>query len=82
VSRAVRAAVIAGTAVRVLRVLFAPAAAAAVAAGAGEVIGHVFGRGLSGWTALAIGGAFALWISAELNSVPPAPPGRSDEQGI
>ncbi len=76
---AVRAAMIAGTAVRVLRVLFGPAAAAAVSIGAGEVVSHVAGHGLAPWIALAVGGVFALWISAELNAVPPAPPRRDDD---
>ena len=71
VSAAVRAAAWAGTAVRAARALFGPAAAAAVSAGIGELAGHVFGRGLAPWVALALGGAFGLWMARELNSVPP-----------
>lgn len=72
-----RAARWAGLAVRVLRALFAPAAAAAVSAGLGELAGHVFGRGLSPWAALTLAGGFGLWIASELNAVPD-PPRRDD----
>jgi hypothetical protein len=70
----IRAATWAGTAVRGARMLFGPAAAAAVAIGTGELAGHIFGRGLAPWVALVIGGGFGLWISSELNSVPPPAP--------
>jgi len=69
----------AGTAVRVGRLLFAPAAAAAVSAGVGELAGHVFGRGLSPWVALVMGGGFGLWMARELNSVPPPAPRQDDD---
>ena len=75
----IRAATWAGRAVRAGRALFGPAAAAAVSIGLGELAGHVFGRGLAPWVALVIGGGFALWISSELNSVPPPPAPRPDD---
>lgn len=52
--------------------LFAPAAAAAVSAGLGQLAGHVFGRGLAPWVALTVAGGFGLWMATELNT-PPAP---------
>lgn len=52
--------------------LFAPAAAAAVSIGLGQLAGHVFGRGLAPWVALAVAGGFGLWMATELNT-PPAP---------
>ncbi len=69
-----RAAHAAGVAVRVLRALFAPAAAAAVSVGAGELAGHVFGRGLAPWAALTLAGVFGLLLARELNSAPRQPP--------
>lgn len=68
-----RAARWAGVTVRVLRALFAPAAAAAVSVGLGELAGHVFGHDLTWWVALAVGGVFGLWIASEVNAAPPAP---------
>jgi hypothetical protein len=79
VTLAVRVAVIAGTAVRADRMLFGPAAAAAVSVGVGELAGHVFGRGLAPWVALAAGGAFGLQLARELNSVPPPVLPRHDD---
>jgi hypothetical protein len=78
VSLKLRLARAAGVLVRVLRALFAPAAAAAVSAGLGELAGHVFGRGLAPWVALTVGGVFALWMAAELNAVPPPAPRPED----
>ena len=79
----IRAAAWAGTAVRMTvrtaRVLFGPAAAAAVSIGLGELAGHVFGRGLAPWVGLLVAGGFGLWMARELNSVPPVPP-RLDEE--
>lgn len=70
----IRAAFWAGTLIRVLRqVLPGLAGAAALSVGAGELAGHVFGRGLSPWVALVIAGLFALWFGAEINASPPAP---------
>jgi hypothetical protein len=68
-----RAAKWAGLAVRAGRALFAPAAAAAISVGAGEMAGHVFGRGLAPWAGLTVAGGFGLWIAAELNGNPPVP---------
>ena len=59
--------------------LFGPAAAAAVSVGAGELAGHVFGRGVAPWVALLLGGGFGLWMARELNSVPPPPPHRDED---
>jgi len=73
-----RAARWAGVAVRVLRALFAPAAAAAVSVGLGELAGHVFGRGLAPWVAMALAGGFGLWIASELNAAPRPAPRRED----
>jgi len=73
-----RAARWAGLAVRVLRALFAPAAAAAVSAGLGELAGHLFGRGLAPWVALTLAGGFGLWIASELNAAPQPAPRRED----
>ena len=75
----------AGTVVRITRRPFrsalraAPglAGAAAIAIGLGQVAGHVFGRGLTWWVALAAGGAFVLRFGAEVNASLPAP--RRDE---
>jgi len=78
VSLKIRAARWAGLGVRALRALFAPAAAAAVSAGLGELAGHVFGRGLAPWVALAIAGVFGLWMSSELNAAPPPAPRQED----
>lgn len=81
VSLKLRAARWAGTAVRwttmAAHVLFAPAAAAAVSVGLGQLAGHVFGRGLAPWVALAVGGGFGLWMATELNT-PPAPRQEDD----
>lgn len=55
-----------------VHVLFAPVAAAAVSVGLGQLAGHVFGRGLAPWVALAVAGGFGLWMATELNT-PPAP---------
>ena len=55
------------------------AGAAGTAVGLGQVAGHVWGRGLTWWVALTVGGVFALWISADLNRVPRAP--RRDDAG-
>ena len=74
-----RAARWAGLAVRAGRMLLGPAAAAAVSAGAGGLAGHVFGRGLSPWVALAVAGGFGLWIARELNSAPRPAPQREDD---
>lgn len=74
-----RAARWAGLAVRVLRALFGPAAAAAVSVGLGELAGHIFGRGLTWWVALAVGGGFGLWIASELNRAPRIAPRRDEE---
>jgi hypothetical protein len=51
-----------------------PGAAGAVlaAAGGGELIGHLFGRGLAPWAACVIGSVFLLRLGSELNYVPPA----------
>lgn len=72
----IRAARGAGVAVRwatvAAHVLFAPAAAAAVSVGLGQLAGHVFGRGLAPWVALTVAGGFGLWMATELNT-PPAP---------
>lgn len=73
----IRAAHWAGLAVRGLRALFGPAAAAAVSVGLGQLAGHVFGRGLAPWVTLTLLGGFGLWVAAELNAVPPAP--RSED---
>ena len=71
----------AGTAVRILRpagrILPGLAGAAAVAAGLGEIAGHVFGRGLSPWVACAVAGVFGIRIGSEINQAPPPP--RPDE---
>lgn len=75
----IRAAKWAGLAVRAGRMLFGPAAAAAVSVGTGELAGHIFGRGLAPWVALLLGGGFGLWIARELNSVPPPPPRRDED---
>jgi hypothetical protein len=68
----------AGTAVRLTRPLFRSVpgilGAAAVSLGAGELAGHIFGRGLAPWAALTVAGGFALWIGAAINAPPPAPP--------
>jgi len=86
-NRAVHAAArLAGTAVRITRRPLRSAAraapglagAAGIAVGLGQVAGHVFGRGLTWWVALAVGGGFALWIGSDINRVPPAP--RRDEE--
>jgi hypothetical protein len=79
-----RAARWAGTAVRITRrpvrwvLLAAPglAGAAAIAVGAGEVAGHVFGHGLALWAGLLVGGVFLVRIGAEVNAAPtePRPP--------
>jgi hypothetical protein len=52
--------------------------ATAVSVGAGEITGHVFGRGLAPWVALVVAGVFALWIGASLNAAPPLPPRPPD----
>lgn len=78
---AVRAAVIAGTLVRIGRMLFGPAAAAAVSIALGEVVSHVAGHGLAPWVALALAGTFGLWMSAELHAVPSPPPRADDDEG-
>jgi len=83
----VAAAVFTGTALRITRralrkavsVVPGLAGAAGIAIGLGQVAGHVWGRGLTWWVALVVGGAFALWISADLNRVPRAP--RRDDAG-
>ena len=63
----------AGLAVRVLRALFAPAAAAAAAIGLGQLAGHIWGRGLAPWVALFVAGVFGLQLARELNTAPAAP---------
>jgi hypothetical protein len=65
----------AGTLVRwrVHRALPGLAGAAAVSVGAGELAGHIFGRGLAPWVTLGVGGMFALWIGAAINQVPHPP---------
>lgn len=68
----------AGVTVRVLRALFAPAAAAAVSVGLGELAGHIFGHDLTWWVALAVGGGFGLWIASEVNAAPRPAPRRDD----
>jgi hypothetical protein len=75
----IRAAGWAGTAIRLTRrparaarALPGVAGAAAIAVGAGELTGHVFGHGLALWAGLAVGGVFALWLGRELNAPPPA----------
>lgn len=71
----IRAAIWAGTAVRVGRqVLPGVAGAAAVSVGLGELAGHLWGHGIAPWVALPLGGMFALWFGAEVNRVPPPPP--------
>lgn len=77
----IRAAKWAGTVLRVTRrpvvALFRSlpgvAGAAAIAVGAGELAGHVFGHGLALWVGLVVGGAFAVRIGAEINAPAPAP---------
>jgi hypothetical protein len=72
----------AGTAVRITRRPLRSAAraapgvagAAGIAVGLGQVAGHVFGRGLTWWVALAVGSGFALWFGAEINASPLPPP--------
>lgn len=44
--------------------------------GGGEVIGHVFGRGLSPWCAIVIGAVYLARLGSELNRTMPAPPGQ------
>lgn len=77
---------LAGSVVRITRGPFRSAVraapgvlgAAAVAAGCGEVVQRVFGRGL-GWPAgLVVAGVFALLFGRELNQPPPAPRREDD----
>lgn len=83
VSTAVRAAVIAGTLVRILRPLgrLLPGLAGAVLAsvGAGQVAGHVFGRGLAPWVGCVVAAGFLVRIGAEVNAAPPRPPRHEDD---
>lgn len=79
----IRAAKIAGTAVRIARgpgrALPGIAGAVAVAVGLGEVAGHVFGHHLAPWVALLTGGVLLMWVGHELNSAlspPPREPGE------
>ena len=79
-------AVFAGTTLRLCRralrkavsVVPGLAGAAGTAIGLGQVAGHVWGRGLTWWVALTVGGVFALLIGREVNQSPPAPR-RSDD---
>jgi hypothetical protein len=77
VTPAVRAAVIAGTAVRVLRplgrILPGLAGAALASIGVGEVAGHLFRHDLTWWVACVVAAAFLIRIGAEINAGPPAP---------
>jgi hypothetical protein len=79
---AVRAAVIAGTVVRIMRplgrILPGLVGAAAVSVGLGQVAGSVFRHGLALWVGLVVGGCFALWFGAEINAGT-APPQRQDD---
>lgn len=74
----IRAAKVAGTAVRLARgpgrALPGIAGAAAVAVGLGEVAGHVFGHHLTPWVALLAAGALSMWVGHELNGAPPPAP--------
>jgi hypothetical protein len=49
------------------------AGAALAALGFGELVGHVFGRGLAPWVSCCVAAVFLLRIGAELNAPPPAP---------
>jgi len=51
---------------------------AAIAVGVGQVVGRVWGRGLTWWVALVVGGAFLVVIGAEINQ-PASAPRRSDD---
>jgi hypothetical protein len=53
-----------------------PASGVLAAVGGGEVIGHVFGRGLSPWCSLVIGSVFLARLGAELHRVPSPPPAQ------
>lgn len=54
-----------------------PGIASAVLAsvGIGELVGHLFGRGLAPWTGMVVGAVYLARLGAELNRVP-APPAR------
>jgi hypothetical protein len=73
----VRLAVAAGTLIRfgVHRALPGVLGMAAVSVGAGELAGHIFGRGLSPWVGLVVAGGFALVAGAEVNRGQRWPPG-------
>lgn len=74
------AAVAAGHVLRVSRVplrrgrqaVAGVAGAAAIALGAGELAGHVFGHGIAPWATLLVAGVFSMWFGAEMNRVPAA----------
>lgn len=42
------------------------AGAAMISLGAGELAGHLFGRGLTPWVALMVGGVFALLLDRRI----------------
>lgn len=57
----------AGTAVRWSMSLPGLLGAAGMSVAAGEIIGHVFGHGLTPWVALAVGAGFALRLDWRLS---------------
>ena len=57
---------VSGRVLSVRRVVPGLAGAAMVSVGAGELTGHIFGRGLAPWAAIAVGGVFALLLDRQL----------------
>jgi uncharacterized protein YcfJ len=73
-----RAAVLAGTVIRLVRARRRTypgiAGAVLVAVCLGGIIGHTIGHGLTPWVAGLVGGGFLLWFGSEINRAPQTPP--------